>query len=42
LLQLVVEQTSVLLDVGNAELLGNLEAGLVVLTAERSGDVLDA
>jgi hypothetical protein len=41
LLHLVVEQTSVLLDVGDVELLSDLEASLVVLAAERGSDVLD-
>lgn len=39
---LVVEQTNVLLHKGDAQLLGRLEHGNVVLAAEGSGNVLDA
>lgn len=35
-----MEQTGVLLHKGDAELLGGLEDGLVVLAAARRGDVL--
>ena len=42
MLHLMVEQTSVLLNVGDAELFSNLEASLIVLAAERSSDVFDA
>jgi hypothetical protein len=39
---LVVEETDVLLDKGDAQLLGRLEDGHVVLATPRGGDVLDA
>ena len=39
---LVVEQTGVLLDEGDAELLGGLENGTVVLATAGGGNVLDA
>lgn len=39
---LVVEETGVLLDKGNAELFGGAEDCLVVLAASRGGNVLDA
>lgn len=38
----MVEQTSVLLDKGNAQVLGRLEDGAVVLAAAGGGDVVDA
>jgi hypothetical protein len=38
----VVEEADVLLDEGNAQLLGGLEDGLIVLAAAGSSDVLDA
>jgi hypothetical protein len=37
----VVEETGTLLDEGDAELLGSLEDGSVVLAASGGGDVLD-
>jgi hypothetical protein len=37
----VVEETDTLLDEGDAQLLGSLEDGGVVLAASRGGDVLD-
>lgn len=40
--RLVVEQTGVLLHKGDAELLGGLEDGLVVLATAGRGDVLGA
>ena len=39
---LVVEETDALLHEGDAQLLGRLEDGRVVLAAAGSGDVLDA
>ena len=39
---LVVEEADVLLHKGDAQLLGRLEDGHVVLAASRGGDVLDA
>lgn len=38
----MVEETDALLDEGDAQLLGSLEDGGVVLTASRGSDVLDA
>ena len=38
--RLVVEQTNVLLDKGNAQLLGGVEDGSVVLATARGGNVL--
>ena len=38
----MVEQTGVLLDEGDAELLGGLEDGTVVLATAGGGNVLDA
>lgn len=38
----MVEQTSVLLDKGNSQLLGRLEDGAVVLATAGGGDVVDA
>ena len=39
---LMVEEPDVLLHKGDAQLLGRLEDGHVVLAASRGGDVLDA